>query len=71
MTSEVCVQHLCQDLKRGLHQLIPFLMQQRSYLSDDVIKINVQGAGIYDVDGKPAISTSDEPGIKKSSLKCI
>lgn len=53
--------------------LIPFLMQWHSYtyLSNEVIRINVQGAGICVVKGKPALSTSYEPGIKKSSRKCI
>lgn len=42
-----------------------------TYLSNEVIRINVQGAGICVVKGKPALSTSYEPGIKKSSRKCI
>lgn len=53
--------------------VIAFLMQWHSYtyISNEGIRFNIQGAGIYVVKGKPAVSTSYEPGIKKSSLKCI
>lgn len=62
------MQHSCEDLKRELCQLIPVLMQQHSYLCDEVIRSHVRGAGIYIAKGKPAMRMSYEPGIRKSSL---